>query len=337
MDRTIIAVLWVQLLCLVGPAHAASQQGEESADSRPAPGGMLIEPTRRMHGERMPWQHEIQIALPRSYHQTTKAYPVLWVTDGQQRFDTAVRAVALAGKHIPEMIVVAIGAPPEDWKESYQRRAYDFTPTQDWRQFDSYDKELVKKAWQTIDEGIRNSGYVVPTNYGGASVFLAFLVDTVRPALAKDYRMADSNTLVGHSAGGVFCTFALLQAPESFDKYLCLSPAVFGGNGFLLRKEVEYARTHADLKADVFVGVGEAEASQIEGMAAVGNVSSAARMVEMLNLRRYPSLHLHFRVFQAEEHGTVPPVGMYWGLRALWQSQDDRSTGAARSATDRRF
>jgi predicted alpha/beta superfamily hydrolase len=323
VSRTLIAVLCFQLSCLVLSAHAAPPQEERGYQLRSVPGGMLIEPTRLMQGKGIPWQHEIQIALPPSYHQTTKAYPVLWVTDGDEMFDTAVRAVALAGNYIPEMIVVAVGPPPEAWREAKMRRSYDFSPTEDWPQFDSYDHDLIKKTIKSRDDGFRAAGLVAPDKYGGASLFLSFLVDTVRPALAKDYRMATSNTLFGHSAGGVFCAYALLERPKSFDNYICYSPVLFSGRGVLFRKEAEYARTHSDMKADVFFAAGEAEAYQ-DVLATMGVVSSTARMVEMLHSREYSSLKLHFRVFQGEEHFTVVPTNLHWGLRAVWEDKTER-------------
>ena len=67
-----------------------------------------------MRAEGFSWEHEIQIALPQSYSQTGESYPVLWVTDGSYWFETAVGIVNVYGKkYFPEMIVVAVGAPPE--------------------------------------------------------------------------------------------------------------------------------------------------------------------------------------------------------------------------------
>lgn len=66
-----------------------------------------------MRAEGFDWDHEIQIALPASYYQSKKAYPVLWITDGLYTFETAVSIANAWDKYdLPEMIVVGVGARP---------------------------------------------------------------------------------------------------------------------------------------------------------------------------------------------------------------------------------
>src|SRR6202035_6056683 len=63
-----------------GPVSAAPESRLHG--SRVTDLGVLIEPSLRMHYAGGPFDYEIRIALPASYHQTDKSYPVLWVTDG---------------------------------------------------------------------------------------------------------------------------------------------------------------------------------------------------------------------------------------------------------------
>src|SRR5690606_32725850 len=91
--------------------------------------GYTLEPPRRVTPEGGRWEHEIQVALPPSYHSSDQRYPVLWVTDGSIWFEPAVNAVSLtAAGHVPEMIVVGVGVPPEAADQYGPRRSYDFTP-----------------------------------------------------------------------------------------------------------------------------------------------------------------------------------------------------------------
>jgi hypothetical protein len=92
--------------------------------------------------------------------------------------------------------------------------------------------------------------------------------------------------------------------------------------------EEEYALTHKDLRADVFLGFGEEEVTAT-GASAIA--SSTSRMIEMLSSRKYPSLHLHARVFAGEDHLTVIPLNLEWGLRTLWE--DGTSRTEARQAS----
>jgi len=172
--------------------------------------GVLIEPRRRMRAEGYKWEHEIRIALPSSYRKENRTYSVLWVTDGHAFFEPAVGfATACAQKYIPEMIVVGIGAPPQASNESHMRRTYDFTPN-DVKSYSGFGSKLVEEQMKARDEKRKAEGTILAKDWGGAPRFLAFLADTVRPLLARDYRMADDHTLFGDSAGGLFCTYALL-------------------------------------------------------------------------------------------------------------------------------
>lgn len=276
--------------------------------------GVSIEPSRRMHGEGLAWDHEIQIALPPSYYRTKQNYPVLWVLDGLIRFESAVEAANFGGRSIPEMIVVAVGGPPQTLKDFAARRIYEFTPPSS----TEYHSELAQREDKVLWEALKARGQSVGKELGGAPSFLAFLMDTVRPALSRDYRMSDDHTLFGTSAGGAFCTYALLSRPDAFKRYICVSPALNIAGAELFRIEERYAKTHKDLPAKVFFSAGEGEVLQGGMISAVGIVSSTARMAETLTLRGYPSLELHMRIFPGEIHGRTSLIGLRWGLPALF-------------------
>lgn len=279
-----------------------------------------------MRAEGFKWDHEIQIALPRSYYKTEGAYPVLWVTDGSYWFETAVEIVNVyAQKHVSEMIIVAVGVPSDALKEFQSRRRYDFSPTPEEWAFEGFGGELLKGQLKEMEERLKAAGMPLPKEQGGGPGFLAFLVDTVRPALSRVYRMSDDHTLFGDSAGGSFCTYAFLARPRAFDKYICGSPSLYAGNFELFRLEERYSKAHKDLPAKVFFGAGEAEVLEGGMISAAGIVSSMTRMAEILKLRRYPSLKLHVRIFPGEDHGSVIPMNLSWGLRTLWEGEGNKA------------
>lgn len=277
-----------------------------------------VQPPTRMHGKALPWEHEIQVALPPGYDQSHKRYPVLWLTDGHAIFTESVQTVRRLTTQVPQMIIVGIGVVPEAVGEFQTRRGYEFSPFDDWKQTVAPGRDVFMKAGDALDEFTKKSGMGVAARAGGAKDFLSFIVDEVRPALAKKYRMDDVHVLFGHSSGGTFCTYALLARPEGFQKYICSSAGLYAGNGYFFDLENRYARTHDDLKAEVFFGAGEAEITQ-PIIAGLGLVSSTSRMVEVLTERKYPSLKLTMRIFPAEDHATTLPRSLSRGLRAVWK------------------
>ncbi len=281
--------------------------------------GMSIEPSRRMRAEGYPWEHEIQIALPSSYRTTDRRYPVLWVTDGQFFFKLAAMLVArCAHERFPEMIVVGIGSPPEAESEAQMRRSFDFSPNTI-RGFEGFGGKLHRERQEAADKKLKERGEAVHPRLGGGPRFLSFVVHDVRRQLARDYRLADDHTLFGDSGGGLICAYALLAQPATFDRYICGSASLAAGDFEVFRLEQRYAQRHKDLQAKVFFGAGEAEALQGGSVSSWGVLSSTTRIAEILKMRAYPSLKLDFRIFPGENHSSVMPLNLAWGLRAVWQ------------------
>ncbi len=282
--------------------------------------GATIEPSRRMRAEGYPWEHYIRIALPPSYHRDAgRHFPVLWVTDGQFFFSLLAELVtSCAGKSLPEMIVVAIGATPEADQaknEIQSQRSFDFGPNTI-SGYTGFGSAVHNERSEAAEKKLKAEGKFPNDRLGGAPRFLAFLMGDVRKQLGQDYRMADDHTLFGHSGSGLFCTYALLARPSSFTRYVCGSPSLAAGDYEVFRIEERLAQQNKDLVASVFFGAGEAE---ILAGNTWGIVSSTVRMAEILRMRAYPSLKLSARIFPGEGHGSVIPLVISWGLRAVWE------------------
>jgi predicted alpha/beta superfamily hydrolase len=197
------------------------------------------------------------------------------------------------------------------------RRTYDFSFNDVWS-FEGFGRQLVEREKAASLESWKAAGIALPEKFGGAPGFLEFMVDVVRPALARDFRMSGEHVLFGDSMGGLFCTYALLTHPDAFEKYICGSPALSLGNSEVFRIEERYATKHSDLRAEVFFGAGAAEVLEGGGISAGGILSATARMAEILRARSYPSLRLHFQVFPGEDHSSVVPLNLSWGLRSVF-------------------
>jgi hypothetical protein len=149
--------------------------------------------------------------------------------------------------------------------------------------------------------------------------FLSFLIDDLRPALAKKYRMSGDHALFGHSAGGLFAGYALFARPRAFSKYIISSPYLYGVDGAVFSLEERYAQAHDDLDVKVFLGAGDREISDSDYIATAGIVSATALLGERLRLRGYPSLKLTSRVYSGEDHRTVIPRTLMEAIGTLWR------------------
>src|SRR5262249_41422131 len=157
-----------------------------------------------MRAEGYEWDHELRVALPVSYAEGTRAYPVLWVTDAM--LETALSALGFFVGGV-DLIVVSVGPEAVPMREFSRRRTYDFMPHADFYPPAPGGEQLRREL-----EGLFSEIPAWPG--GGAATFLDFLVDEARPALAADYSMSpDDHGLFGYSMGGGFVGFALFARP----------------------------------------------------------------------------------------------------------------------------
>jgi predicted alpha/beta superfamily hydrolase len=207
--------------------------------------GYYIQHPQLIRGDGLPWEHQIQVALPASYFkESNKSYPVLWVTDGSFRFHWAIETLKLSAI-TQEMIIVAVGAPPEAVADTSKRRTYDFLPKVDLTK----GNDALKKAAE--------EGRFELHETGGGSDFLSFITGKLRGELQKRYRMSDNDILYGSSRGGMFCVYALFEKPEAFDTYVCNSPPLDVDGGYQFKVEEDFSRSHSDLAVNLFLSAGE--------------------------------------------------------------------------------
>jgi uncharacterized protein len=266
------------------------------------------------------WDYEVQIALPRSYaYRPDKRYPVLWLTDGSVSFNLAVgvRDYLSFDPSLPEMILVGVGCPRKAGVVEFsRRRSIDLHPPAKQYLNDTPGGVFLKSNYLEMMRSL-----IGDPNFESeqkADVFLAFLVDTLRPALVRELRMADDHALYGHSSGGLFANYAVFARPGAFRRFIILSPGSSMSDRVVFTMEQDYAEHNADLKADIFIGVGEQEFSSPLVHVAAGIGSSAILMAETLRIRQYKSLRLATRVFPGREHFGVVPDALVEGLRAVW-------------------
>ena len=150
----------------------------------------------------------------------------------------------------------------------------------------------------------------------------------------------DDAVFFGYSYGGLFATYAMLTDPAVFRGYGIGSPSLWWHDERMFKVEAEYARTHRDLRARAFVGVGGFETP--EGLARylrqlppdvragaeeevkddppADMVAGAERMVAALRGRGYPGLEIEFEVMPGEYHDTASPMVLSRSLRYLFDA-----------------
>ncbi len=238
---------------------------------------------------------ELQISLPAEYETSQAAYGVVYCLDASFMGGTlkkTTRSLQQA-REMPPVITVGIDLATASREEWFAQRSFIMTPTKS----DGYQELGVQAEWT-----------------GGAPVFLQTLAQEIIPRIETTYRVKPGErTLIGHSFGGLFALFALFEAPQLFNRYLISSPSLDWDKRVVFRQESEYAKTHQDLPAGVFLAAGA-----LENVPEDPVVDQLQELAGVLRQRKFARLELTTMVFENENHRSVPPVACDQGLRVLY-------------------
>ena len=252
--------------------------------------------------------YEISVALPRGYDESADTYPVLYTTDANGSFGTIVEATRILRipDEVPELINVGVGYPLGRFWNVMSPRSTDLTPTSD----SEWEKEEALK-WPQLP---------APEGSGGAPEFLRFVKEELVPIIDRDYR-TDTNdrALVGHSFGGLFATYALLQGDGTFNKYLISSPSYWWDDRSTFKHEETFSQSGNESPARIFFSVGlQEEAPRDETMAPYQMVTNLREFMGVLETRTYPWTY-HAEFFADENHNSVFFAAASRGLRYLYK------------------
>ena len=145
---------------------------------------------------------------------------------------------------------------------------------------------------------------------GGAEKFLGFIRDELIPFVDSNYPTDPGDrTLLGDSLSGLFSLYALLQHPETFNRYIAGSPALGWDDGVIFRHERELAGRCSSLPVKLFMSVASHEHPLVTGV---------EQMAETLKSRNYTGLELTSVMFDDETHLSVVGQTFSRGLRAVF-------------------
>lgn len=248
----------------------------------------------------------LYIKLPATYYKdTTKVYPCWYVTDANLAFPMVANIAGLFEVPVvvePELIVVGIAYKIQDMADWGAWRTRDLTPT-NIPALDTY--------WSNLFSGM--TGRRVEAKTGGAEKFLECITKEVLPFVESNYRALPAERGIGgYSYGGLFSLYVLFRHPGIFSIYFAGSPSIKYNGGLLYQYEKEYASTHTDMKAKLFMSAGSAEDSVM-----VANVN---KMAGLLESRNYPGLKLKTCIFPGENHQTCTAAAFMRAFLVLYKN-----------------
>ncbi|GAA3521678.1 alpha/beta hydrolase-fold protein [Aquimarina addita] len=235
-------------------------------------------------------KYQIKISYPKSYFQNKDiTYPVLYVIDAETNFGGVSYIVQrlIKDKLIPEILVVGI-AYNTDYKNFYRLRSRDLTPVED--------KDL-RMGNNDVD----------PT--GGASKFSDFLEFELFPFIEKEFRTKqEDRAMYGHSYGGLFGSYAFLDKPHLFNRYLLLGPSLWYKDKLLVN-QASSKSLNFNKRIKLYMASGELD---------VRTNNYQEEFIQFLKQKNISNLKLESEVIENETHRTIFGVGFTNGLRFIY-------------------
>ncbi len=221
---------------------------------------------RALYSEIMDYEYGVYVTLPQGYKDNPdKIYPALYIIDGNQYFGFTVEPYGslVWGNMVKDHIGISV-------------------------------------AYRPGQINYRSRDFRTPER---AADFVKFFQNELIPFVEDHYRTSKKDrTLFGHSLGGHFTLYMLLNAPETFENYIASAPAV---SDEIMKFEEDYAATHDDFPVKLFLASGENDHLTI----------GAKRFAEKFKSRAYPSLKFDELYTMNGNHGTIQPTAYIEGLR----------------------
>jgi predicted alpha/beta superfamily hydrolase len=221
-------------------------------------------------------ERSLKVLLPETYKPgSAEKYEVIYLTDGEWAMDpfSFIYKFAKNENFVPPAIIVAV---PNKYIEKVNQRDRDFLPV------------------HVSDPAIS----------GGAGNFLSFFKNELIPYIDKTYPTNGTNSLYGHSYGGLFVLYALLSEPQLFETYYATDPPFRFNDDYLIKMA---AKKLENLPPNKILWLAGNELTY--------KGQGINRLDSVLQLKAPASLHWKMVTFPNETHNSVRLKAIYDGIK----------------------
>ncbi len=223
-----------------------------------------------MHSKVLDEDRVILISLPDNYDISNYDFPVLFVLDGETHFRHVTGATDYLARNglAPGIIVVAV---------TNVDRNRDLSPVH-------------------VDN--------IPTS-GGAENFHKFIKKELLPTIKKNYRTTDYNIIMGHSFGGTFIGYSLLEHPEVFNAYIAVSPYLQYADNYVINEAKNKLKSKYDNPKSFYMTVGD----EIDFFNPLDEFS------DLIKEKSGEAISFQYVQMPRDNHMTTPYLSIFNGLR----------------------
>lgn len=227
-------------------------------------------------------------------------YPVLYILDGEDHFQSAVAISEQLSGLIPPMIVVGIN----NMGHSFRER--DLTPS------------------KVNQSAIVNAGDARLS--GGGESFFNFIGKELMPYIDSKYPTAGYRIISGHSLGGLAVVNAFFDHTNLFNAYVALDPSLWWDQQKWIKKQEGEISRHDFKNKSLFVGIANNIPPGMDTISILKDTNSTVAavtkavipFVHFLRDNKPAGLRWSSKFYPAETHGTVELISEYDALRFLF-------------------
>lgn len=244
---------------------------------------------------------KIYIQLPASYQPAkNQKYPVVFILDGEMLLPT-VNDVHnyYSGGFMPEMVLVGI----------------------------SNDKNRTRD----LTTSIITTKYGMPFNSknGEAYNFSEFIEKELIPFIENKYPVTDFRTLIGHSYGGLFTIYTLINQPDLFANYLAIDPSLDWDDQKLLKEAQGLLANRTYENKSLFMSL-SGQLHMQNAQITIDNVMqdttdytlfarSNIAFSNAVQQNAHNGLSFEWKFYPRDLHGTIPFPAIMDGLISLFE------------------
>lgn len=253
---------------------------------------IIIGKVDSLYSEILKEQREIWVQVPQNTDSSEK-FPVIYVLDASKNF-YSVSAILkqLLPLKIPNSIIVGI---------ANTDRTRDFTPT--------------NVPFQR--------GHESKTS-GGASNFLKFFEQELKPFINSKYPTENNNTIIGHSTGGLFVLYTFLNYEAVFDNYLAIDPSLWWDQEYLVNEAQAKINTKNFKDKSLYIAVANSLGEAMDTVNVRRDKTVPTEQIRA-NLKFHDILVKHngqlnfkWEYFKNEDHGSIVIPAQYNGMRSVF-------------------
>lgn len=232
--------------------------------------------------------------------------PVVYLLDGDSHFQYTsglLTQMSRAGQ-IPETIMVAI--PNTD-------RTRDLTPSHSVKWIDGETRQILSSS-------------------GGADSFLDFIENELIPEIEARYEPMRYRILIGHSFGGLSALHSFITRPNLFQAHIAIDPSLWWNGLETLSHAEKYLSSTNNIQNKVFITIAEHKPKGERNNSIMETASERFSYA----LKASGAVHLKsgLQQFPGEDHGSVPILSQYYGLKFIFDGYKNIPPATARKGVD---